>query len=606
MSREKTPLSALKDALVGKDDFKLFSDQVLMYRLLIPFMFDQRQDRLEKHYPAGVDDLIVDIRNYLLFMLDYPLKTAAKSEEERFSNMHKCIFANISNSYNCDEITMSPYFLEKDKSGKLLNESGIKDMAPNINNTIYNRRPMPKECKKILSDDKDGYGIVINRCFWLLQYYFVYYHKDICIRNSKETSSFSGKYPEYFRLKDTVARNVYSELNRSCCDYSSLLNTTNNIGTVDTHLLSKIIVDVIVEQVKLQRRINLNRIPDELNCRERTHKTVKIQKQYNEYIKHVDGYGLDSYDRLNLLNKYAKSNCYAANELATMYYWGKRFWIRDNNYYDLEQNYEKAIDWFVEAVNLSDPPLQSACWSLAYTLDNIHYSTEREQKTAEEKAKKYLRMAGDYPAAYNAIAKYDFRDAEILYKEQCLRGEDPSESIDLFAEAIQLADRAGAMDWFYGNNQIALFLNKHKDDFELINKLKKRLELNVPLELEAQLKYSSSYNNPWALKHLALFYIRSNKKEEGLRCLEKAMAVNYSAAFYETAQNYYCPGTEKWKALMTKASALSFPRATFELALNEPNGKEKNYLLNLCKEQVLSEKKVDSQLLDELVKTHKE
>jgi len=600
MTKQQTPLGALNDAIVGKGKDKLFHNQVFMYRLLIPFLFDQKQELLNKHYPAGVDDMFFDIRNFLDFTREYPLKKADKTEEERFSVLHRCIFANISNSYEYDEIKMPPYYLEKDSLTKLLNNSEIMSMASNINNTIYNRRPMPKECKVLLSDNKDSYSVILYRCFWLLQYYFAYYHKDICIRNALESFDSTNKFRELFCLKESVAKDICSELRNKCSEYSQLLNQ-NNIWKMDTLSLSKVIVDIIVEQVNLQKIIKMSRIQDTFTISNRCKKVRDNRVQYDEYIKYVDGYGSDSYDRLNLLNKYAKTNCYAANELATVYYWGKSYWIRDNNYYELEQNYKKAIEWFVRSVELSDPPLQSSCWSISYTLDNMRYESDKEKRIAEEKSKNYLKMAGDYPAAYNAIAKYYFRDAEIIYKGKEQETEDSNTAVDMFTEAVRLADRAGSMDWFYGNNQIAVFLETHKNDAKLIDCIRSRLKLNVPLDIEAQLKYSASYNSPWALKHLALFYIRKGDKKEGLKFLKKAMAINYSAAYYETAQNYYKPKTNEWKELMKKASELSFPRATFELAINENDPTEKRFFLNLCKEQILSEKKIDSLLLEQLL-----
>ena len=84
-----------------------------------------------------------------------------------------------------------------------------------------------------------------------------------------------------------------------------------------------------------------------------------------------------------MIKRFAPTNCYAAEELADIYYWGRTFVVRRDDYYDVESDYEKAAEWYQKAIENSNPPLQSACWSLGYTLRNIRYKTDAERKAAE-------------------------------------------------------------------------------------------------------------------------------------------------------------------------------------------------------------------------------
>ncbi len=52
-----------------------------MYQLIIPFISDQLTSFSSQYAPASVDDLISDIRRYIVFMYENPGHHAEKAEE---------------------------------------------------------------------------------------------------------------------------------------------------------------------------------------------------------------------------------------------------------------------------------------------------------------------------------------------------------------------------------------------------------------------------------------------------------------------------------------------------------------------------------------------
>ena len=569
-----------------------------MYQLIIPFISDQLTSFSSQYAPASVDDLISDIRRYIVFMYENPGHNAEKAEESAFSTMHRYIYDNIANRDS--GLKMEPYLGRKDILS-VTELRGAGNLESNISNVIKDRRAMPKKWEKLLRANSANYTPILYRCFWMLQYYFVYYDRDVCTisRTDKPVSHAASQFIEYFPLTEKKSSCVFSALDEFCYPYTAFFH--DNIGgMIDLLSLSRVILDVIIEQINLRQRIHLDRIADASLFIKHDEQTMTEPEQLAEFRKYVDGFGSDAYDRYNMLLKFAPTNCYAADELATMYYWGKTYWIRDNNYFELEQNYEKAAEWYIKAIENSNPPLQSSCWSLSYTITSLKHDTEDERKAAEDKAIEYLKLAGEYPAAYNRIAWFLFRDAEELFKEYGYDTPYYNDTLIQFLSAIRLADRSGAMHWFYGNNQIALFLIRHKNDDKLLHDLKSRLDLHVPFDAQSQLEYAVSYHSPWALKHLALLYIEKNRRSEAMELLKEAMEANYNSAFYEAAKAFHKAGSTKWKELMTKASNLSYCPATYELAVNEVALDEKERLTSLCRQQLLSEKELNTTLLAKL------
>ncbi len=565
--------------------------------MLIPFMSDQLISFSNSYAPVSVDDLVSDIRRYLIHMYEHPGGNPESDEAKRFPAMHRYIYDNLANRDS--ELKMPPYIGDANRLS-VTELRGAANLESNISNTINDRRALPKKWTRLLRSET-GYMPLLYRCFWLLQYYFVYYARAICAIShfSSPASHSATQFVEYFPLRPEKSVNVFNALDEHCWAYSTVFCGLKN-KAVDLISLSRIILDVIIEQVALRQQIDIDKIADASLYVNKDEPEVTELRQYTEFQQYVNGYGSDSYDRYNMLLKFAPTNCYAADELATMYYWGKTYWLSDNNYFELEQSYEKAAEWYVKAIENSHPPLQSSCWSLSYALTNIRCETEEERALAEKKAIEYLQLAGEYPAAYNRIAFFLFRDAEALYKAW---DGDPSRYEDILVQllsAIRLADRAGAMHWFYGNNQIASFLIRHEKDGRLLSDLSKRLALHVPFDAEAQLMHSVSYHNPWALKHLAIYYIDHGRKTEAKSLLLEAMDANYNAAYYEMARHFHKKGSEEWRKLMDTASKLSYPHATYELAAEASNLSERARLIALCQQQLYSAKQLDTVLLNEL------
>ncbi|MBR6383087.1 MAG: tetratricopeptide repeat protein [Lachnospiraceae bacterium] len=593
-----TPLSALSIALCKEKDSQLFNNRVIMYQLLIHFISDQLSSFSNSYAPSGIDDLIHDIRRYLLFMYSHPSQKNWTSDSEAFCSMHKYIYDNLA-IYDSD-VKMSPYY-GKASLLSTYHLGGEVNLESNICHVLNNDRSIPKSWIRLLRNNSSDYTQILYRCFWMLQYFFVYYGDNICTisYNTSLQNQSSSRFVEYFSFNPNISTNVYNSLKKYCNSYTDFFHK-NNSESIDFLSLARIILDIIIKQVELRQHVNLNNVTTASNFIIKSQAPLTESAQLSDFYKYVGGFGSDSYDRYNMLLKFAPTNCYAADELATMYYWGKTYWIRDNNYFELEQNYEKAAKWYIKAIENSNPPLQSSCWSLAYTLLNMHYDSVKEKDEAEAKALEYLNLAGEYPAAYNLVAWFTFRDAEELFTKYAYSPEYYEDILIQFLTAIRLADRAGSMHWFYGNNQIAIFLTKHKSDKKLLSDLNKRLSLHIPFEAEAQLKQAASYNNPWALKHLAIYYFDQGRKEEAFSLFKKAMASNYNSAFYETAIRFYETGSIEWKNLLCKASDLSYPRATFALAENESDSLKQKILLDLCKQQILTERQLDTDLLRKL------
>lgn len=592
-----TPLLSLSRALCGNSKSCLFGNQVVMFQLLIPFLSNQLSSFSKSYSPRSVDDLIGDIRRYLAYEFSHPDASEFGNVAAEFSEMHRYIYSNMLGA-ECNR--KFPPFRGNSSGLSLGNLQSRIVTAPNISKTIHAHRDLPVNLRKQFLSSGD-YTVLLYRCFWILQYYLVYYAESNCCRRRPHVAvSYTAmQFTEYYSLSEAKASLVYHALREKCDSYSSCFSDSQS--TFDLLMLSRVVLDILVAQINLMRRVPLSQIADPSELMKRSASEIPEPEQYLDYQKYLGGFGTDSYDRYLMLLRYAPHNCYAAEELATVYYWGKTYWIRDNNYFEVAQDYRKAAEWFQKAIENFTPPLQASCWSLAYTLTNSRYDSKEDRNTAKERAKTYLLLAGDYPAAKNRLATYLFQEGEELYRASESDRALYRKALAKFEEAIRMADRAGASCWFYGNNQIAVFLRKHEADSRLLADLRFRLaSLHVPLDEEAQLRYSASYSGPWALKHLALFLIRHNRAKEALPYLREAMKSNYNEAFYETAVHFHKTGSNEWLSLMTKASELFCPRATYVLAMNCMEPVEKERLIHLCRSQVLSERDMNRELLTEV------
>ena len=596
-----TPLGALSKALCSDSPAQLFSNQVVMFQLLVPFISNQLSFPAE-YNPFSVDELIVDIQRYLSYTAVHPYEEIPSDMQKLFSSMHQYIYSNLAKSA-CNRYMPPRYGNISMLSLTELRGHGTGNLDANISSAVNAYRALPLPLRKLFLTQNQDYTQILCRCFWILQYYLAYYMRKDCIVNRQKEISFSNalSITEYYSLNNQKLTAVYRSLRENCRYYSSCLSD-NSIteNAFDLLSLSRIIIDILIAQINLLQRISLEQISDVNISIDSKNDIIPEPKQYREYQRYLSGFGDESYDRYITLLRYAPTNCYAAEELASAYYWGRSYWIRDNNYFEVEQDYGKAAEWFQKAIENSSPPHQGACWSLSYTITNMHYDTPEEQALAEAKAKAYLKLAGDYPAAQNRLAGFLFQDAAKEYRLAKESKDAYKNALSLFAEAIQIADQAASQDWFYGNNQIAVFLENYGSDTRLISDLSKKLKLETPLNLEAQLRRSASYRGPWALKHLGLYLIHTGKREEALPYLEEAMRSNYNLAYYETARHFHIIGDPDWTRLMTKASELSCSIATYELAKHATTDADQERLINLCRRQVLSERHINSELLRQI------
>lgn len=598
VKQSDTPLGALSKALCNDSPAQLFSNQVVMFQLLVPFISDQLSFPAE-YNPSSVDTLIVDIQRYLSYTSVHPNEELPSDTGKLFSSMHRYIYSNLAKNETKRE--MPPRFGQFSMlSLTELRGRGTGTLDANISNVVHANRPLPLRLRKLFLAQNSDYTPILCRCFWILQYYLAYYLRSDCIINRQKDIAFpnTSSITEYYSLNRRKLSAIYRALRINCSSYSSCLSSDSvTESTFDLLTLSRVIIDVLISQINLLQRISLEQFNDiNINIDAKSD-IIPEPTQYREYQRYLGGFGEESYDRYITLLRYAPTNCYAAEELASAHYWGRSYWIRDNNYYEVEQDYSKAAEWFQKAIENSSPPHQGACWSLSYTITNMHYDTPEEQELAEAKAKAYLKLAGDYPAAQNRLAGFLFRDAAKEYRLSQNNEDAYKNALSLFAEAIQMADQAASQEWFYGNNQIAVFLETYGSDTRLITDLSKRLKLQTPLDLEAQLRRSASYHGPWALKHLALYLIHVGRKEEALTYLKEAMKSNYNLAYFETARHFHVTGDKEWTRLMTKASEFSCPIATYELARNATDEAEKDRLITLCRRQVLSERNINAELL---------
>ena len=622
-----TPLHKLCLALCSEKTSKFFENQVVMYQFIVPFISNQFSFISGNYQPASIDELIGDIKKYLFFMYESMLtgdkKEPDPSEKEMFSNMHRFIYNNAANRDSRPSDNDKKDNL--DKAQNVIRDMNYRNMTKeklevhfifngsslvnNTNKIIMNHRFLPKKFIDMFNDDTEDYSVILYRCFWLLQYYYVYYGNEGDLStysvNRELNKNTSSGIIDYFYINRLQANKVYKSLKTNCGSYSDFFKAEHD-GIYSFLSLARIIIDVMIEQMNLRENFSVKKVKS-ADVIHTNKVSVTEAQQFEDYQSYLGGYGTDSYDRLCLLRMFAPKNCYAAEELATAYYWGKSYVVREKKTYEIEKDYNKAAEWFQKAIELSDPPMQTACWSLGYTLINIRYDTEEENKEAERKAIEYFKLAGDYPAAYNKLAQYMFRDGEKLYSKW-KKEENPVLYEDIlvqFLSAIRLADEAGKKHWFFGHNQIAIFLMNHrtdKKDEKLIENLKDRLNLSIPFDIESQLKKSASYGNPWALKHLALYKLENGEKQEAKALLEKAAEAGYDAAIYELAMRFYDKGSEKRTELLEKASCLSYPIATYELMLEENDLERKENLKTLCRQQVYSGKKLNLELVKELEK----
>ena len=182
------PFSYLSSILSGKGSFKIFPNQVVMFRLLITFSGNKLNP---VHGKNTTDELIPDIIEYL--------KSAYLESQEDMHSLHSCIYKNIL------EPTCSLPPLHKgygfNRQYLTLSDSSIE--AGNVNKIVAGSRSMPTEWIRTFSNEQENPEKMIQRIFWILQYFCVYYcqYDSDIVRSTLSipiTTITGSKYIEFF------------------------------------------------------------------------------------------------------------------------------------------------------------------------------------------------------------------------------------------------------------------------------------------------------------------------------------------------------------------------------------------------------------------------
>lgn len=579
------PLSRLASVLSGKGDFKIFPNQTTMFRVLVTFS----SNTLNSTYGISTtDNLIPYIQKYL--------KDIYANQTEDMNDLHSCIYQNL-----LDPAGDVPHFNKNyGFNRRYLSPSNSTVNAGNINKTISGTRSMPTAWIHMFCTNKDNPEPAIHRIFWLLQYFCVYYcqhEPDIQKTPSllPELSTNSIQYIAYFQLSEVYKNALISGLKKKCNSLSPLINELS-IDNFDLHILSRIIWDILVKHYLQTQADKLSyavpQFPTESSI-------IPNREQYDIYQSQVAVFGAKTIDRFHQLVKYAPKNIYAAHELSNIYFYGETFvYEGGTNFYQVLPDYKKSAEYCTLAINNSNPPYSPACWFLGYLIYTGFFSDYEKDPTKLAVAKYYFEKAGHYAPAYNSLAQIYIKEAESIYEST----KSLSEQLVLrFATAIELANKAADMGWFYGNNVIAFFIERHCKDTALLSAIDQATHLSTPFDYEKQLLVSSKNNNPWAIHSLAVYYISLEKRELAIPLLNQVIKLNYNKAYYTLATITDDP-KEAYNCFM-RSSALGYPHATFQIALKEleKGNIDKYYeLLSTAKQQNLVLPEIDLELQREL------
>ena len=228
------PFSHLANTLSGKGAFKIFPNRVVMFRLLITFSSNKLNP---VHGKNTTDELIPDIIEYL--------KSAHAGSKKDMRSLHTSIYKNILEPTGPLPTLHIGYGFNR--QSLTLTDSSI--VAGNINKMVTGSRSMPTDWIRTFSNEQENPDKIIQRIFWLLQYFCVYYcqYDTDIVRialpqyNAALTSS---KYPEFFSLTDTYKYELISHLQNECSLFSPLIQTLS-VQSFDFHILSQIIFDII-------------------------------------------------------------------------------------------------------------------------------------------------------------------------------------------------------------------------------------------------------------------------------------------------------------------------------------------------------------------------
>ena len=543
----ETPLSRLAIALCGKDYYSLFSNQTIMYRVIVHFIGNkiQKKDAENKIiFSCTTDDLILKIREYLNEMYNGNLS-------KNYDFLHYRLGETI-NPLPDGEKNVEKY---NNSFGYNRTYLDLKDgnLRTNVNKIINNWRALPKmiinECFKYYENSE----VILKRIFWILQYYITYYTKSNTLIQKNQYLDTTSEFAEFYIMSMEHKIYLLNKLKKYCKGDSLLLESIKpeSLGLLQ---LSKILLDIVNLQVGI-----FHSLPDNSPEHNANIDIPDYATQLNTYQIYIDSYKKNDFSRFNVLRKYADTNFHAATELGDIYFNGEKFIFSENNQYVIQPDYKKAIEYYNLAINNSNPPYARACWSLGHIFFAGYYS-EGDPNIDIENAKKYFELADNYPPALCNLA-----EIKIQELDNDTDGEKNFFKESDYARTLNIIYKTTKYNYFYGHNIIADFLIKHEENKKLLEDIKKRVCFPDEFDAIVQLKKSSEYSDPWAMHALAIEYIKINKFELAKKYLYKLCKLNYNKAYYSLAINFN-KGNQKEK-LLNKSSDYGYAPASYELAL---------------------------------------
>ncbi len=308
-------------------------------------------------------------------------------------SMHNCVYSNL-----IDPIEKITHFdTHYGFNRRLLSMSNSTVDAGNINKFITGKRSLPANWVRTFCTNKEQPEPIIQRIFWLLQYFCVYYcqqETDI-IKTAPSLLNIttdSTSYIEYFQLAPHIRKHIILKLKNNCTLSPLIANVS--IDNFDLHTFSRIIWDIL-EKHYLQSQTTklsytISQVPDV--------STITTNKEQHEIFQSkIAIYGPKTIDYYHALLRYAHENIYAAHALSNIYFYGETFVFEGHsNFYQVIPNYKKSAEYCTLAINNSNPPYSPAYWSLGYLIYTGFHSDNEKDPTKLSVAKYYFEKAGAY------------------------------------------------------------------------------------------------------------------------------------------------------------------------------------------------------------------
>lgn len=590
MSHTTMPLKKLSQILCSKQNNAMFPNQPILFLVLIPFS----GNHLSPEYGyTTTDDLLPHIKSFLH-------DTYHNNPTDRYHFLHECIYNNITGNplpqrySNGQRPNHFPYYPDY-----------FYDIRSDINKRVCGSRPLPLYWIKEMKRNSTNISCLMKRLFWVLQYFFVYYSNPNIIINhalSTEDSSFV----EYFILNHSATQYLYAKLKASLSDYSDILSVIEP-SCLNLYQLCRIIVDILDAQCTIYQQNNNCKLPSPLVSHSLPH--LSNVKQKIIFEQYIDIHAPQTLARYQSLEHYAKENYLACLELGTIYFYGEQFANAEDftniynyiyeyqNFFNIKPDFDKALDYFLAAQQMTNPPSPKACWWIAQIYMN-GLSTYGFDWT---EAEKYFTLSGNYSPSYEGLGQIYLKKAREKYDEYLSTASTThyDEALDLFVSAIELFDKSITCNWVYGYNSIARFLLDFSYSTDLIDTLSSRLHLSVPFTFESiALVALTQYQDPWLLTELASYYINNNRLTEAKPLLSKAIQLNYCPARYMYAM-YFSSETSKI-ATLKYLSEKNYLEASYSLAdiyYESKNYDLALYYINQADKQILTMRKLDVNLV---------